>query len=115
MGRRAEQSGILCSIQYYYYYHYYYYYYYYANGFITGGSKLQYNTIQHTSHKITHNTQDNSPCAKLQQKSVTHTIKTQKRVEPELDKSVLKKPVGTPVSQYTALYHTALNTMQYDF
>jgi hypothetical protein len=53
---------------------------------------LRYNNTQHTSHKITHNTQDNPQYTKLQknQKHTLYTIKTQKRVELKVDESVFK-------------------------
>ena len=55
-------------------------------------STVQCNTVQlHTSYIITYNTQGNSLYTKLpKKKKIKNTIETQKRVEPEVDESVLK-------------------------
>jgi len=50
----------------------------------------QYNAVTHIT-KVTHNTQGNNLCAKLRkinQERTLYTVKTQKRVKPEVDESV---------------------------
>ena len=74
-------------------------------------NRAEHNKIQHnnTHHTITYNAQDNTQHSKLRRnpEHILYTIKTQKRIEPKVDESVLK-PLSIPVTKplYKGLNYT---------